>query len=167
MKLLPTICNSSYEIIEQYKLHNFPVDAVIVMADVKELYPSIPIATGLQAIQEIAIQFNYRLEELALILQLLEWVLTHNYLEFLDNIYLQISGTAMGTPTAVSYANIFMYYIEKPTLISYNKSIYLYKRFVDDIFAIVGKKAAIPILDSINNKCTTIKLVFQYNFFCK
>ena len=47
-------------------------------------------------------------DEIKFIIDLLNWVQHNNYIEFGENKYLQISGTAMGTPVAVFYATIFL-----------------------------------------------------------
>ena len=47
----------------------------------------------------------------------------------------------MGTPFAVTIANAFMYYHEKDIIEQYSNYLLLYRRFIDDIFAIwVGPK---------------------------
>jgi hypothetical protein len=71
-------------------------------------------------------------------MDLLNWVLSYNYCTFEDKAYLQIEGTAMGTPVATSYANIFLYGIEHKLLTKYKPT--NYKRHIDDIFAIYDDK---------------------------
>ena len=44
--------------------------------------------------------------------ELLEWVLTNNFIVFGDTYWLQIKGTAMGTPVAVTFANIYLGMLE-------------------------------------------------------
>ena len=70
-------------------------------------------------------------------LQFIVFILKKNYFKFRDT-YLQIHGTAMGSPFAPNYANIFMDYIERRILDSApdNKKPILWLRFIDDIFAI-------------------------------
>ena len=54
--------------------------------------------------------------------------------------YRQITGTAMGTPTATNYANLFMNNFEQNLLLDYSQKIGLsplvWFRFIDDIFFI-------------------------------
>ena len=72
------------------------------------------------------------------------WVLTNNYVRFGDSIWLQLRGTAMGTPFAVAYANIFLGSLEKrlasathPTLsLQPTRAPLLYVRYIDDLFII-------------------------------
>jgi hypothetical protein len=69
-----------------------------------------------------------------LLLDLLHWVLTNNYCIFQQKTYLQLKGTALGTPTATSYANLFLYGVER-ALVSRHKPSYC-RRYIDDIIAI-------------------------------
>ena len=58
----------------------------------------------------------------------------------MDKFYLQINGTAMGTPTAPSYANIFLADIENKMLAEYYENYkikpLIWLRYLDDIFTI-------------------------------
>ena len=55
---------------------------------------------------------------------LLTWVLTENYCTFNNLTYHQLQGTAMGTPTAVTYANLFLYGIEKALILKHKPVLY-------------------------------------------
>jgi hypothetical protein len=114
----------------------FPNDHVLLCADVANLYPSIPTLEGIAAVRAVCIEYDYLSDELDFIIDLLHWVLTNNYCTFNKTIYHQIRGTAMGTPVAVTYANIFLYHLEIPIvrrLQQIQPSLY-YRRYVDDIF---------------------------------
>lgn len=158
MKKLSTICFSSNHVL--YKLSQLPKlnhDAVILCADVKSLYPSIPIDFGLKAVEDILLSYSkFSLDEISYILQLLHWVLTHNYISFTDSnnntfIYKQISGTAMGTPTAVTYANIVLYYVESRELDKIGETI-SYNRYIDDLFIICSNKTQAELIITSFNK---------------
>ncbi|MDF8238698.1 hypothetical protein P4715_15085, partial [Listeria monocytogenes] len=82
--------------------------------DVEALYTNIPHKDGLQAVRN-TIPDNVTAN---LVAELCDFVLTHNYFTFGDNVYLQISGTAMGTRMAPQYANIFMADLEQRFLSS-------------------------------------------------
>jgi hypothetical protein len=158
---LPTICHSSRQVVHELSTRTFPTDYIILCADVTALYPSIPISEGIYAVKQVCTHFNYLLDEINFILDLLHWVLTSNYCTFEDKIFLQIQGTAMGTPVAVTFANIFLYYLEMPILrdidIRFGTRIY-YRRYIDDIFAVTTLDAANHFIDAFQNKLPTIKL---------
>ena len=66
------------------------------------LYPSIPHNFGLRALKET---LKIPTEDL---LQMAEFVFKNNFFEFNNHIKQQISGTAIGTKCAPTYACIFM-----------------------------------------------------------
>ena len=117
-----------------------PPDSLLVTFDVKSLYTNIPneeeILCCLKAIS------NFYGENLPLPLkhlrQMLSFILEQNYFFFNGTYYLQIHGTAMGSPFAPNYANIFMADLEERILCSYPRGVapLLWKRYIDDIYVI-------------------------------
>jgi hypothetical protein len=67
------------------------------------------------------------------LIQLLEHVLKFNNFMFNGEHFLQISGTAMGTKMAPSYANIFMGRLERRLLYYSPRTHLSWLRFIDDI----------------------------------
>lgn len=131
--------------------------SVILMADVGSLYPSIPIEYGINAVRTVLSPIAEQLGiNLPLVLDLLNWVLRNNYMEF-DNItYLQLTGTAMGTPLAPMYANIVLYHLEQACLALLPIE---YMRYIDDICAVcTNTEQANTIVNTFNNQCPGIKL---------
>jgi hypothetical protein len=156
LKMIPSICSCSRDIIR--KLSNFSCKqgSVILCADVKSLYPSIPIDFGLIAVESILKQYNFMKEEIHLILELLRWVLQNNYLYFEDSIYLQIEGTAMGTPIAVVYSNLVLAYLEQSC---HNLYPQFYSRYIDDLFVICDNKTqAMQIVNAFNSHHPKLQL---------
>ena len=49
----------------------------------------------------------------ACIIKLAEIVLTHNYFMFLNDYFIQMKGTAMGSPMAPNYAHLYVGYMKK------------------------------------------------------
>ena len=78
--------------------------------DITSLYTNIPHNEGIEAIKTmLAIHRPPGSKpHNSYIIELLELVLTNNHVEFNGNYYHQLSGTAMGTKLAPSYANLFM-----------------------------------------------------------
>jgi hypothetical protein len=101
-----------------------------------------------------------------LIIELTSWVLHNNYFQFgKESFWLQLRGTAMGTPLAVTFACIYMSELEIEiweTLKRENKEIpSLYFRFIDDVFAVFTTTDAANIfMNTFNNaRKLTIKLI--------
>jgi Reverse transcriptase (RNA-dependent DNA polymerase) len=141
-------------------MENFsaPKNSVILCADVASLYPNIPINLGIETVHNVLKDLALmELTELDLVIRLLEYVLKNNYCNFDGINYLQVKGTAMGTPVAVAYSNIFLYGVEKPILAKIVPS--FYTRFIDDIYSIFDNpEDAKQFVTTFNAFCPTIKL---------
>ena len=79
----------------------FPSNCSLLAADVESLYPSIDINRGLDALTAALKANNTDRDTRHFIVQLTRWVLMNNVTEFNGKLYIQICGTAMGTPCAV------------------------------------------------------------------
>ena len=117
---------------------NMLPDMLLCTLDITSLYTNIPHNEGIQCIKEfLAIhRHTNALPHNSYIVELLEVVLTNNYFDFNGKHYHQISGTAMGTKLAPSYANLFMTKFEQNHVYTYHLQPTLWKRFIDDIFMI-------------------------------
>ena len=157
LKLLPTVCTSSRHLIKDMHNKTFPPNSVILCADVTALYPNIPITLGISLVQKVLKELKFFSDEkLYFLMALLRWILTNNYCTFNNTTYLQLKGTAMGTPTAVVYSNIFLYGIEKEHLHNYTP--HYYTRYIDDVFAIFPTNdLASNYVTAFNSYCPTIK----------
>ncbi|XP_074800310.1 uncharacterized protein LOC141982282 [Natator depressus] len=118
---------------------DLPENTILATMYVEALYTNIPHKDGLQAIRN-SIPDNVTAN---LVAELCDFVLTHNYFTFGDNVYLQINGTAMGTCMTPQYANIFKADLEQRFPSSRPLMLLLYLHYIDDIFIIWthGKEA--------------------------
>jgi len=158
MHKLPSICTSSQSVIKELSDKRFPINSVILCADVKSLYPSIPTEYGLNAVRCVLSDRLYEFEssDIDFIIDLLAWVLNNNFIEYNNTVYHQISGTAMGTPAAVVYANIVLFHLERDCLFLQP---HFYTRFIDDLCVIcTGVSQANTIVETFNRQCPGIKL---------
>jgi hypothetical protein len=127
LKLHSYILNSA-TIAKQLDTMKFPPGSALLSADVDSLYPSIDITRRLKN--------GTPPKDREFTIFLLRWVLFNNVLEFNGQLYLQIRGTAMGTPCAVVFACIFMGILERKALRLAREKLMVplyYKRFIDDI----------------------------------
>ena len=92
----------------------------LLSCDIKALYPSIPKELGLEALEywiercgEQAIDSRFSKE---FILELAEFVLTNNYLEYDEKMYQQKIGTSMGSIFAPTYSQLTVGYLEETKL---------------------------------------------------
>ena len=93
-----------------------PLNSFIVTADVIGLYPSIPHDEGIKILEKKLDLFSEKVVPTEDIIKLTEFVLKNNIFEFDSKIMQQISGTAIGTKFAPSYACIFLDYMENEFL---------------------------------------------------
>ena len=127
-----------------------------LQADVEALYPSIHIEDGLTSLNQTLLNINMETNIRVFIVRLTKWVLTNNYMEFNNQKYLQINGTAIGTPLAVTYAGLFMADIETRALnklkIHKLPEPILYKRLMDDLASIhINKDHARSFIEALQN----------------
>jgi hypothetical protein len=107
---------------------------VFVTADIASLYTNIDTEMGLALVLEFLLLQQVPAERIRLIMDLLSFVMRNSYLTFKDVVFHQIDGTAMGTSVAPTYANIVVYMLERRVIAEFGASLYLYRRFLDDVF---------------------------------
>ncbi|XP_070576154.1 uncharacterized protein [Ptychodera flava] len=139
-------------------------DSLLFSLDVISLYPNIPIDEGLEALKhafETCTKFNATNTDD--IIELANIVLRNNGFEFCGEHYIQIHGTAMGTPFAPMYANIFMSWFWRKTE-SYNDQPDLLKRFIDDLHGIwtLGEDKLLRYHKYLNSIHPSIKFTLEY-----
>ena len=117
------------------KSTKLPPNARLVTFDVNGLYTNIPHEEGLIALETFMKQYKDA-GTAKMLRRLMKLILENNILEFNGQLYLQIHGTSMGSRVAPSYSNIFMHIFETTHLPNAPIKPYLWKRYIDDIFAI-------------------------------
>ena len=90
-------------------------------------------------------------------------LLKENSFQFNGKHYLQTYGTAMGTKTTVSFANIFMAHIETAIL---SKSVFkptVWKPYIDDVFSLwdIGKLDIETFIEEANLHHPTVKFTAE------
>ena len=141
-------------------MFNMSPDMLLCTLDITSLYTNIPHREGIQSIKEFLAIYRHTntLLDNSYIVELLEVVLTNNCFDFNGKHYHQISGTAMGTKLAPSYAYLFMSKCEEHHLYTYHLQPTLWKRFIDDIFMIwpYGKNSLLEFIKHLNTVHPTI-----------
>ena len=162
MLSLPSYIMNSAALAKHLERCQFPPTCALLAADVESLYPSIDINQGLDALDNALRKSGKDNNTRQLIILLTRWVLLNNITEFNGKIYIQIRGTAMGTPCAVVFACIFMGQIEHKawtTLGRLNICPLLNYRFMDVLLIIANTtEDAQSILDTFNDIDPLIRL---------
>jgi hypothetical protein len=138
--LTKSYLKDSYSLIKELKELNLPDSALLFTADAKSMYTNIDSISGISAIREL-IDTNSNLIPMdfpnELFLQILQIVMDNNIFSFADSYWLQLSGTAMGTPAACSYATLSFGQYENTVLLpTFKDNLIFYRRYIDDVFGI-------------------------------
>ena len=101
---------------------NMSPDMLLFTLDITSLYTNIPHNEHIQSINEFLAIYRHTntLPHNSYIVELLEVVLTNNYFDFNGKHYHQLSGTAVSTKLAASYANLFMTKFEENHVYAYH-----------------------------------------------
>jgi len=117
-----------------------PDNTKVFTADAKSMYTNIDTTTGIALEREF---LNTNADSIPpdfpsyLFLEILETVMRNNIFSFSDTFWLQLSGTAMGTPVTCSYATItYGQYINITILPYFQDNLLYYHRYIDDILGI-------------------------------
>jgi hypothetical protein len=106
--LLPLVCSytkNSPSVIQDLKNLNIPKEARLFAADAKSMYTNIDTGLGLATLRNFLTYNNVHLPPdfpTDFFLSIMEVVMKNNIFSFMDTYWLQLSGTAMGTPVACS-----------------------------------------------------------------
>ena len=141
--LLPMVksyLKNSTTVINDLKHMVLPKNALLFSADATSMYTNIDTPTGLKAVEDFIhsniaeIPTNFPTE---LFLKTLQLVMDNNVFSFEKSFWVQLSGTAMGTPAACAYATISFGQFENSNILpKFASNLIYYKRYIDDIFGI-------------------------------
>lgn len=142
VNLIPTRMTDSIILINKLNNMEFTENCVLLTADIANLYPNIDHNDGILKVTEFLKDKKVAYSEISLMVSILRFILNNNWFSFGELKYKQIKGTAMGTPCAVMYADIYIYQLELNTskilaqpFTNYIQPI-LQTRWIDDIFQI-------------------------------
>ena len=172
--LSPMIGKSEHHVENVKDLSNTLKDMCIketetfVSFDVTSLFTKTPIPQALNIIRDrlgkdksLKKRTKLTVED---IMKLLEFVANTTYFKFQGEIYQQKFGTAMGSPVSPLIANIYMEDLEQKAIMTAPQEIRprLWKRYVDDILALVPKDAIVRLKDHINSIDPTNSIKFTH-----
>jgi hypothetical protein len=140
LPLVKSYLKNSTTLIQTLQNLHIPETALIFMADAKSIYTNIDTDTGITSIRnflhanETNLPSNFPTN---LFLNILKIVMKNNIFNFADTYWLQLCGTAMGTPVACAYATLTFGHYENTILLpTFNANLIFYHRYIDDIFGI-------------------------------
>jgi len=138
--LVQSYIQNSITVANDLKSLEIPEGALLFSADATSMYTNIDTETGVSAIRDfIATNLRYLPQDFPteLFLQILSIVMENNIFTFAGTYWLQLSGTAMGTPAACAYATVSYGHHENTKILpAFRSQLLYYKRYIDDIFGI-------------------------------
>ena len=138
---------------------------VMISFDVDNLYTNVPVNEAIEITLDMLFKRSNQLDIPFTRLQfkqLLEMAVTNIPFRFLNKLYIQVDGVAMGSPLGPILADLFMSNLEqKLNRFSVNKPL-IWIRYVDDIFCIFKKQQNIEdFLKRINKWHPNIKFTSE------
>ena len=136
--------------IRNVKLPSDSNQVFVATMDVSSLYTNIDHSEGIAACKRYLDQRSNKRFPTSKLCSLVQFILKSNTMQFLGKFYHQIKGTAMGTPMAVNYANLFMASFETDLLNDFvsehGSKPFLWLRYIDDVFFVwVGSEESLHV----------------------
>ncbi|XP_071582050.1 uncharacterized protein [Temnothorax nylanderi] len=152
----------SWSFVREINDREIKADEVLVSLDVTALFTNIPKELVLKAIEK-RWQDISQITKLSLpqFLHAIELVLRSTSFSFNGNTYEQIFGSPMGSPLSPVLADIVMKDLETHCLAELNFCLSFFRRYVDDVIAIVPKDKINDVLTVFNNYHPRLKFTHE------
>ncbi|XP_031619415.1 uncharacterized protein LOC116338357 [Contarinia nasturtii] len=154
MSMLPPFetfsVKNSIEFANELKNVQIQEDEVMVSFDVSALFPSIPLDHALVSLENHLRKHNVQSDHLNIYMETAKLCMKMNYFEYRKRYFKIESGTSMGNPLSPLIAEAFMSKLEME-LKEKDFIPRFWKRYVDDIFAIVKRDNVNTLLEILNN----------------
>ena len=142
-KFIPSYLNNSEALLDILdEFGPLPLSAKLFTSDATSMYSNIDPSEALPVLEDYLKRFgkeldNICVQQIELLIALTKLIMENNVFKFGSTWWRQKIGTAMGTSCACIYATIFFAYFERTLLLpKYKNNFMLFKRKIDDIFAI-------------------------------
>ncbi|CAJ0965918.1 unnamed protein product [Ranitomeya imitator] len=161
---LPSFVQDSSHFIRICREVSLSPDSLLVTCDVESLYSNICHEDGITATLFFLDQLGHsdRMHD-SLVVDLLEFVMKHNFSLFDRSFYLQTSGVAMGARCAPAVANLFLGWWEATMvypLEEFKRHVRYWSRYIDDLFFVWsgGYDECLNFIDLLNRNSHNIVL---------
>jgi hypothetical protein len=154
---------NSLEFIESIKNEQLDPNEYLISFDVTALFPSIPIVETMAILESWLNENDIPESEIQEYIKLTNLCMKQNAFQFNNKFYIQNFGTSMGNPLSPFLANLFMSHFETQFSTQISNFPRVFKRYVDDIFAIVSysDNELTMFLDTLNSQFPSIKFTHE------
>ena len=134
----PSYIKSSKDLKDIFDTLVLPPNCSLFKADATAMYTNIKTNKALYEIGQYMHSRSNKFKDIPTeaLTAALSIVMKNNVFRFGDTFWLQLCGTAMGTPPAPTYANLVFAIHENLITPRYTDNLIMYKRYIDDIFGI-------------------------------
>ena len=144
---------------------NYDQNLYMASLDVELLFTNIPLEETIKNCVNDLFSSNFYSGKLSRkdLYDLLKIATTESSFIFDNKLYKQVDGVAMGSPLVPTLGNAFLCHYEKTWLNecpSQFKPV-VYRRYVDDIFALFKSKEHVKLVNYMNSKHKNIKFTFE------
>lgn len=166
---LPTYLRDTTDFLSKMMNVHISDDDLLCTMDVTSLYTNIPHDLGLCALEHYLKSRDVDKPPTKFLWDLAHTVLTMNYFKFENSFYHQVKGTAMGSPFAPSYANLFMGKFEADFVYSpsniFHHCLKCWFRYIDDVFLIFSGtvEELNQFHEFLNSRLDSIRFSLEYS----
>jgi hypothetical protein len=138
--LIPSYIKDSMALLQQLDSLELPPGAKLFTADTSSMYTNIDTTTGIDALSKLLWTHKESTDPsfpTEFFLTTMEIIMNNNIFMFGDTYWIQLKGTAMGTPAAPLYSILTFGHHENENILNeFQHNILFYKRYIDNIFGI-------------------------------
>lgn len=151
---------NSVELVEKLEKVEIRRGEILVSFDVAALFPNVPVPDALCSLRRHLERHRAPPNHINAYLTVAEVCMNQNYFMFRGKFYKQTFGLSMGSKLSPLLADVFMSDFE--TDLQKEKLFpRIWRRYVDDIFAVVKERYLSQILEMLNSRHTTIKFTVE------
>ncbi|XP_062711417.1 uncharacterized protein LOC134289523 [Aedes albopictus] len=151
---------NSVELVEHLKDIELRRGEVLVSFDVTALFPNVPVNDALNSLQRHLERCRVPRHQIEAYLSVAEVCMNQNYFSFRGKFYKQTFGLSMGSKLSPLLANLFLsdfeVGLEKERCFPR-----IWRRYVDDVFAVVKERYLSQTLELLNSRHRTIKFTVE------
>ncbi len=151
---------NSIELVKLLEKETISEEEELVSFDVKALFPSIPVDEAVELIKARLVDSDISDQECELCGELLDLVVSQKIFQFNHKFFMIVAGTSIGCRLSPYLAEAFMVHFENK-IMEKSWAPRFYRRYVDDIIAIVPKGTGENVLKELNEMHENLEFTLE------